>query len=91
MIANGKKWMNVEIFYTQTFKLKLSPKTLNVQVSHGGFQLCFSRNRHSKEDDDVIKIFKPFLNSLAMETSVGFMLCKDVPVCNIIVGLQLEA
>ena len=40
---------------------------------------------------NVIKIFKPFLNSLAMKTSLGrvFMLCKHVPVCNIIV--QLEA
>ena len=33
--------MIVEIYYTQTFKIEAITKTLNVQVSHGGFKPFF--------------------------------------------------
>ena len=85
--------MNIEIIYTQTFKIEAITKILNVQIRHGGFPAVFLKIQifQSRCFYDVIKIFKPFLNSLAMETSQGrvFMLCKHVPVCNIIVQLEV--
>ena len=50
MIAKGKKWMNVvNLSILKLLKLKLSSETLNVQVSHDVFQLCFSNKEIQKK------------------------------------------